>query len=57
LKPASKLSGGQQQRVAMARALINDPAVIIGDEPTGNLDSVKSGVVFDIFHQLAKEKG
>lgn len=55
LKKANKLSGGQQQRVAIARALINDPAIIMGDEPTGNLDSKNTGIVFDLFQQLAKE--
>jgi lipoprotein-releasing system ATP-binding protein len=54
---ASKLSGGQQQRVAVARALINEPAIIMGDEPTGNLDSKNSKIVFDIFRELAKERG
>ena len=57
LKKASKISGGQQQRVAIARALINDPAIVMGDEPTGNLDSKNTKVVFDIFRQLAKERG
>lgn len=56
-KLASKISGGQQQRVAIARALINDPAIIMGDEPTGNLDSKNTKIVFDIFKQLAKERG
>jgi len=56
-KKASKISGGQQQRVAIARALINSPSIIMGDEPTGNLDSKNTQIVFDIFKELAKERG
>src|SRR3990172_6577031 len=45
----SQLSGGEQQRVCVARALINDPAIILADEPTGNLDAQNEEIVLDIF--------
>jgi lipoprotein-releasing system ATP-binding protein len=56
LKLPNQLSGGQKQRIAIARALINDPVIIMGDEPTGNLDHKNSDIVFGIFKDLASEK-
>ena len=56
-KKASQVSGGEKQCVAIARALINNPTIIMGDEPTGNLDSHNAENVFNIFKQLSDEQG
>lgn len=53
----NELSGGQKQRIAIARAMANDPAIILADEPTGALDSKTGRLVMDIFHKLHREQG
>jgi len=56
-RKSNELSGGQQQRVAVARALMNQPPLLLADEPTGNLDTVTADQVFALFRRLLSEQG
>ncbi|HPU63789.1 MAG TPA: ABC transporter ATP-binding protein [Mobilitalea sp.] len=56
-KMPNQISGGEQQRVAIARAMILKPSIVFADEPTGNLDSINTGIIIDVFKNLNKRYG
>lgn len=56
-QPAARLSGGQQQRVAVARSLAMNPALLLADEPTGNLDTKSADAVFELLRRVNREQG
>ena len=56
-KRANKISGGQAQRAAIARGLVNNPTIVLADEPTGNLDSVTAKNVIEVMKKMAKDLG
>ena len=56
-KRPNELSGGQQQRVAVLRAIMTEPAIVLADEPTANLDSANAAILLDMMEQMNREKG